>query len=57
MGLDKLPDSGPAMLIYYHGALPIDFYYVMAKCLLEKHRQVHAVGDNFLFNIPGIRKK
>ncbi|XP_060605881.1 monoacylglycerol/Diacylglycerol O-acyltransferase-like [Ruditapes philippinarum] len=55
VGLDKVPDTGPAMLIYYHGALPIDFYYVMAKCLLEKRRQIHAVGDNFLFNIPGFR--
>ncbi|KAL4235744.1 Transmembrane protein 68 [Mactra antiquata] len=53
VGLNRLPETGPAMIIYYHGALPIDFYYVMAKCLLEKQRQIHAVGDNFLFNIPG----
>lgn len=53
VGLDRLPDSGPAMIIYYHGALPIDFYYVMAKGILVKHRQIHAIGDNFLFSIPG----
>lgn len=55
VGLERLPESGAAMLIYYHGALPIDFYYVMAKCLLDRRRQLHAVGDNFLFSIPGFR--
>ncbi|XP_052776723.1 transmembrane protein 68-like [Mya arenaria] len=55
VGLERIPDEGPAMIIYYHGALPIDFYYVMAKCLLQKQRQIHAIGDNFLFSIPGFR--
>ena len=54
VNLDRIPDRGPAMLIYYHGTIPIDFYYVMAKCLLEKQRQIHAVGDNFLFSVPGM---
>lgn len=52
-GLDNLPEEGPALIIYYHGVVPIDIYYVMAKCLLEKGRLIHAVGDNFLFRIPG----
>jgi hypothetical protein len=50
-GLDKLPDKGPALLIYYHGTIPIDFYYIIARCLLEKDRHIRAVGDNFLFCI------
>lgn len=54
-GLEYLPDEGPALLIFYHGVVPIDYYYVMSKCLIEKQRQLHAVGDNFLFNIPGWR--
>lgn len=53
VGLERLPDTGPAMIIYYHGALPIDFYYLMSRCILEKQRNLHAVGDNFLFKIPG----
>ena len=52
-GLEHLPASGPALIIYYHAVIPIDMYYVMAKCLLEKGRMIHAVGDNFLFHIPG----
>jgi hypothetical protein len=25
IGMDNLPASGPALLIYYHAAMPIDF--------------------------------
>ena len=53
IGLDKIPADGPALLIYYHGALPVDVYYLVAKLLLLKDRQVRAVGDRFLFRIPG----
>ncbi|XP_013382530.1 transmembrane protein 68 [Lingula anatina] len=53
IGLDKIPSEGPALLVYYHGAIPIDIYYLIAKCILHKNRQLQAVGDRFLFHIPG----
>lgn len=53
-GLENIPERGPALLVYYHGALPIDMYYVIAKLLLYKGRLLHPVGDRFLFYIPGI---
>ena len=52
-GLPKIPAVGPALIVYYHGVIPIDIYYVMAKTLLERGRTIHAVGDKFLFMIPG----
>nr|XP_022314363.1 transmembrane protein 68-like isoform X2 [Crassostrea virginica] len=55
-GLEKIPDAGAALIVYYHGTLPIDFYYLAARCLLEKKRHIRAVGDNFLFHIPGLRR-
>ncbi|OWF44773.1 transmembrane protein 68-like [Mizuhopecten yessoensis] len=55
VGFDKIPREGPALLIYYHGTIPIDFYYVIAKTLLDKNRHIRAVGDRFLFHIPGWR--
>ncbi|XP_071117548.1 DGAT1/2-independent enzyme synthesizing storage lipids-like isoform X1 [Haliotis cracherodii] len=55
VGLHEIPDSGPALVIYYHGVIPIDVYYIMAKVILEKGRQIRAVGDRFLFHIPGWR--
>jgi 1-acyl-sn-glycerol-3-phosphate acyltransferase len=52
-GLENLPSDRPALIIYYHGAIPIDIYYFIAKTLILKNRLIHTVADNFLFNIPG----
>ncbi|CAH1773693.1 unnamed protein product [Owenia fusiformis] len=54
-GFENIPDEGPALIIYYHGALPVDYYYVLAKCILYKHRKIRAVGDRFLWKIPGFK--
>ncbi len=43
IGLDKIPDKGPALLIYYHGALPLDYYYLVAKTVLHRRRIIHSV--------------
>lgn len=52
-GFDNIPNEGPALIVYYHGAIPLDYYYLSAKCLLYKKRLIRAVGDHFLFRIPG----
>ncbi|XP_019753349.1 transmembrane protein 68 isoform X1 [Dendroctonus ponderosae] len=52
-GLENLPVNGPALLIYYHGAMPVDIYYFLAKVYLSRNRIVHTVADHFLFKIPG----
>lgn len=52
-GFERIPDSGPGLIVYYHGALPIDLYYLMAKVILQKKRKIRAIGDRFLFKIPG----
>ena len=54
IGLEKIPETGPALLVYYHGALPLDYYYLVAKMVLLKHRVIHSVVDNILFRIPGL---
>lgn len=51
-GLENIPD-GPFLAIYYHGALPIDMYYFIARMLLFKRRHIHTVADRFMFKIPG----
>lgn len=53
-GMENIPDTGPALIIYYHGVVPLDFYYVVARVNLDKRRQIRAVGDRFLFHIPGM---
>ena len=52
-GMENIPDEGPALIVYYHGALPLDYYYLLAKVFLVKKRLIRAVGDKFLFSIPG----
>ncbi|XP_061111103.1 monoacylglycerol/Diacylglycerol O-acyltransferase-like isoform X1 [Conger conger] len=54
-GLEKIPDKGPAVIVYYHGAIPIDYYYFLAKVILQKGRMCHAVADHFVFKVPGFR--
>ncbi|XP_026526229.1 transmembrane protein 68-like isoform X4 [Notechis scutatus] len=53
-GLEKLP-NGPALIIFYHGATPIDFFYLVATILIKKKRILHIVADHFVFSIPGIQ--
>lgn len=54
-GFDRIPETGPALIVFYHGALPIDFYYLMANVILHKKRQIRVIGDRFLFRIPGFK--
>ncbi|XP_054835434.1 transmembrane protein 68-like [Eublepharis macularius] len=53
-GLEKIPD-GPALVVFYHGATPIDFFYFMATVLIKKKRICHIVADHFVFSIPGFK--
>lgn len=51
-GMENIP-SGPALLIYYHGAIPIDYYYLLSGIYLYKQRLLWGVGDRFLQKLPG----
>lgn len=54
-GMEKIPDQGPALIVYYHGAIPIDYYYFLANVILQKGRTCHSVADHLLFKIPGFK--
>uniref|UniRef100_A0A1A8DYJ1 Transmembrane protein 68 n=1 Tax=Nothobranchius kadleci TaxID=1051664 RepID=A0A1A8DYJ1_NOTKA len=54
-GMEKIPDEGPALIVYYHGAIPIDYYYFLASVIIQKGRTCHSVADHFLFKIPGFK--
>lgn len=51
--MENLPSSGRCLIIYYHGAIPLDAYYLVARVTLDKGRLVHCVGDRFLERVPG----
>jgi 1-acyl-sn-glycerol-3-phosphate acyltransferase len=52
-GMENLPKDGPALIIYYHGAIPIDMYYLVARVYLERNQLIYTVGDRFLSKLPG----
>lgn len=52
-GLDNVPETGPALFVSYHGTLPLDIYYLIARVMLHRKRILHVVGDKFVFKIPG----
>ncbi|XP_058275099.1 transmembrane protein 68 [Hemibagrus wyckioides] len=54
-GLEKIPEEGPALIVYYHGAIPIDYYYFLARVIIQKGRTCHSVADHFLFKVPGFK--
>jgi len=54
-GLDNLPPDGyGALLVYYHGALPVDYYFFLAWMTVHRQRTPLSVVDLFLFKIPGM---
>jgi len=54
-GLEHLPTDGGALLVYYHGAIPIDYYYLVNRIFLLKEIMVHSVVDKFLLKVPGVK--
>jgi len=54
-GLENLPTEGGCMLVYYHGAIPIDYYYLVNRTLLLKGTVINSVVDKFLFKVPGMK--
>ncbi|NWX46094.1 TMM68 protein, partial [Steatornis caripensis] len=53
-GVENLPE-GPCLLVYYHGAIPIDYLYFLSRLYLWKKRLCFSVADNFIFRLPGLK--
>uniref|UniRef100_A0A8D0DLS8 Transmembrane protein 68 n=1 Tax=Salvator merianae TaxID=96440 RepID=A0A8D0DLS8_SALMN len=53
-GLEKIPD-GPALIVFYHGATAIDYFYLVATALIKKKRNIFVVADHFVFSVPGFK--
>uniref|UniRef100_A0A8D2IQ60 Phospholipid/glycerol acyltransferase domain-containing protein n=1 Tax=Varanus komodoensis TaxID=61221 RepID=A0A8D2IQ60_VARKO len=51
-GTENLPD-GPGLIIYYHGAIPIDYLYFLTRLFVLKRRFCYSLADDFLFKFPG----
>ncbi|KAL2718144.1 transmembrane protein 68 [Vespula squamosa] len=53
VGLENIPKTEAAMLIFYHGTIPVDVYYFLSKVVLYNSKLIYTVADRFLFKIPG----
>ncbi|KAM6087141.1 DGAT1/2-independent enzyme synthesizing storage lipids-like isoform 3-T3 [Chlamydotis macqueenii] len=53
-GVENLPE-GPGILVYYHGAIPIDYLYFLSRLFLWKKRLCLSVADHFVFRLPGLK--
>ncbi|XP_005301249.1 transmembrane protein 68-like isoform X2 [Malaclemys terrapin pileata] len=53
-GLEKIPE-GPGLVVFYHGATPIDYFYFLAKLFILKNRMCYTVADHFVFKLPGFK--
>lgn len=53
LGSDKIP-QGPALIVYYHGTVPVDYYYFNSRFKLQKRRLMWSIAADFLFKLPGL---
>lgn len=54
IGLDNIPANGSALVVYYHGVLPVDYYYLNSRYLILKKRVMWTIAAEFLFKVPGL---
>lgn len=53
-GLEHVPPEGGALMVLYHGLVPLDFWYLGLKLYLETGRHPAALIDRWLFKTPGL---
>ena len=51
-GMQNIPLKGPAIIVFYHGAMPWDHFFLWSHMILLG-RNIRTVGDKFIFNNPG----
>ena len=52
-GMEKIPSNGAAILVWYHGAVPIDYIALVSRLYLRDARMVHSVVHRNFLSVPG----
>jgi 1-acyl-sn-glycerol-3-phosphate acyltransferase len=55
VGFENLPADKRALVVYYHGVIPVDYYYLSARYSIKYKRTIWTIAANFLFKTPGLR--
>ncbi|XP_059580071.1 monoacylglycerol/Diacylglycerol O-acyltransferase isoform X1 [Alligator mississippiensis] len=53
-GLENIPE-GPGVVIFYHGAIPVDYIFFVARYFILTHRMCVSVVDHVLHKLPGFK--
>lgn len=54
VGIENIPRTGPAIIVFYHGAVPVDHMFFWSKLVLMG-RHIRTVGDHFIFKHRGFQ--
>lgn len=55
-GLEHVPRDRPFLLVMYHGLVPLDGWYLLARLYREHGLHVRALADRWLFRVPGLAR-
>lgn len=53
VGIEKIPETGPAIFVLYHPEGPLDAAFFMSKIFLERNRKILAIVERMNFKMPG----
>ncbi len=54
-GAENIPKEGPALIVFYHGLVPLDAWYFGLQYYIQTGRLIRGLGDRWLFKTPLIR--
>ena len=54
LGLENIPSHGGAVIVWYHGPVPVDYLGLVARIYLTTGRKVWSVVDRCLHYLPGL---
>ncbi|KAH7644245.1 transmembrane protein 68-like protein 1 [Dermatophagoides farinae] len=52
-GMENIINTQPALIIFYHGAIPIDIFFLMTDYYLKTKRLIYTITDRIVYRIPG----
>ena len=55
-GAENIPVDGPSLVVMYHGFIPLDGWFFLARMLLEHGVHVRGLTDRWLLATPGLRR-
>ena len=50
--MENIPSKSAAILVWYHGPIPVDYFGLVARLYLRDGRLVNSVVDRFLTTLP-----